>query len=66
MRDDDWWPGLLVPGFEELGCDLGEGRLFDWFLVFEDLEIDEIVRTVVVAGSWVDRGTGMELLCDAI
>ena len=58
MRDDDWWPGVRVPGFEESGRDLGEGRPVDWFLLVEDLEIDEIVGAVVVAGSWVCRGAG--------
>ena len=64
MLDDEWWPCLRVSGSEESGRDLCDGRLVDWFLVLEDLEIDEIVGTVVVAGSWVHRGAGVELLCD--
>ena len=64
MRDDDRWPRVRVSGSEESGRDLFEGCLVDWFLVLEDLEVNEIVGTVVVAGSWVCRGAGMELLCD--
>ena len=51
-------------GGEEPGADLAEPRIVDRLFVFEDLQVDEIVRAVVAVRLRVDIGAGVQLLGD--
>jgi hypothetical protein len=53
-------------GGEEAGADLAKLCVVDRLFLLEDLQVDEVVRSVVAVGPWVHVRAGMELLSDLV